>query len=217
MASAKFPRIPHVPDSPGGTSDDRRLHSWEPFLGRPVVITEKMDGSNLCLTRDAVFARTHSGPPRHPSFDLAKAWWAEVAHELEPDVSLFGEWLYAKHSIHYTALPGFFLVFGVREDATGLWRSWYQTCALAGRVGTPTVPELWRGTIPRVEPLLDLVKRLAASPSACGGVREGVVLRTLGPFQDVNGSVGKWVRQDHVQTDDEWTSGPIVRNLLAVH
>jgi hypothetical protein len=175
-----------------------------------------MDGSNLCLTHEALFARTHSRPPRHPSFDMAKAWWAGVSSRLEPGVSLFGEWLYAAHSIRYTALPGFFLAFTVRDDPTGRWWSWDETGSLAARVGAPTVPELWRGSVPNENALDDLIARLASKPSACGGAREGVVVRHLGAFDHLEKSMAKWVRKDHLQTDDDWPSGPLVRNLLAL-
>ena len=100
MASAKFPRMPHLPWSPGCTSDDRRLKAVDHLLGKVLVNTEKMDGSNLCLTRETVYARSHSGPPRHPSFDLAKSIWSEVRGLLPSGTSVFAEWCYAKHSVH---------------------------------------------------------------------------------------------------------------------
>lgn len=65
--SAKYPRTPHLPWSPGGTRDDKRLTVLDQLYGRTLVFTEKLDGSNLCLTADAVYARSHSGAPRHPS------------------------------------------------------------------------------------------------------------------------------------------------------
>ncbi len=61
MANEKYPRMPHLPWSPGATRDDQRLEDVEHFLGREIVVTEKIDGANLCLTRGDVFARTHSG------------------------------------------------------------------------------------------------------------------------------------------------------------
>ncbi len=73
MANEKYPRMPHLPWSPGATRDDQRLEDVEHFLGREIVVTEKIDGANLCLTRGDVFARTHSGRPTHPLFDQAKA------------------------------------------------------------------------------------------------------------------------------------------------
>ena len=31
---------------------------------------------------------------------------------------LYGEWVYAKHSIHYTALPGYFIAFDIWDKQT---------------------------------------------------------------------------------------------------
>jgi hypothetical protein len=86
----KFPRIPHLSWSPGGTRDDRRLSDFSliNFIGNRIVITEKMDGSNLCITRDEIFARSHSGAPTHPSFDLAKKMHGEIRHKI-PQECLF--------------------------------------------------------------------------------------------------------------------------------
>ena len=55
--SAKYPRSFHLPWSPGGTSDDKRIADVSTLLARELVITEKCDGSNLTYTRRGVFAR----------------------------------------------------------------------------------------------------------------------------------------------------------------
>ncbi len=82
--SAKYPRSFHLPWSPGGTSDDKRMADVSPLVGVELVITEKCDGSNLTYTRESVFSRSHAGPPAHPSFDLAKATHARIRHQLSP-------------------------------------------------------------------------------------------------------------------------------------
>lgn len=212
--SAKYPRMPHLPFSPGGTQDDRRLSDAEHLVGLPLVLTEKMDGSNLCLTRDALYARSHKGPPKHASFDLAKARWAGACSRIPEGVSVFSEWLYAAHSIRYAALPDYLMVFGVRDDASERWWSWDQTRDMASRLGAPTVPELGEGVVASARELQALVEKLAAQPSSCGGEREGVVVRAQAASTDFHGSVAKWVRPGHVRTGDEWRHGPLVRNLL---
>ncbi len=147
--SAKYPRSFHLPWSPGGTSDDRRLADVSALVGAEVVITEKCDGSNLTYTRRHVFSRSHAGPPGHPSFDLAKATHARIAHLLSEGLSLFCEYCYAVHSIEYQALPDYSLVFGARDDETGTWWEWDMVAAQARDVGLPTVPVLFHGTVGR--------------------------------------------------------------------
>jgi len=117
--SAKYPRSFHLPWSPGGTNDDKRLADVSPLVGVEIVVTEKCDGSNLTYTRKNVFSRSHSGPPSHPSFDLAKATHARIGHLLSEGLSLFCEFCYAIHSIEYAALPDYSLVFGARDDWGG--------------------------------------------------------------------------------------------------
>ncbi len=43
----------------------------------------------------------------------------------------------------------------------------------------------------------------SAEPSACGGEREGVVVRLAGRIADANWShsIAKWVRKNHIQCD----------------
>lgn len=214
--SSKYPRTPHVPFSPGGTKDDRRIASVEPFLNVDIVVTEKMDGSNVCVERDACYARSHVSAPSHPSFDAFKALHARIRHGILPGYQVFGEWLYARHSIDYDRLPGFFLVFGVRDVQAGLWCAWNEVTDWAERLGVPTVPVLLRGHVASASAFQRLVDGLATAPSPYGSAREGVVVRLADRFPDqaFEASVAKWVRSQHVQTDDHWKTKAIVKNRV---
>lgn len=215
--SPKYPRTPHLPWSPGGTSDDRRLTSVDSLLGTALVLTEKMDGSNVSLESGACFARSHAATPKHPSFDAFKAFHAGIAHLIPANFQVFGEWLYAKHSIAYSALPGYFLAFGVRDLQTMTWGSWEEVEMWAAELGVQTVPVLARVTLAREEALAALTDKLSSEESACGGPREGVVVRHAGSYRDdaFGTSVAKWVRSNHVQTADHWKNQLIVKNTLA--
>lgn len=213
--SAKYHRTFHLPFSPGGTSDDRRLDNVTSFLQVPVVITEKIDGSNLCMTRSDVFARSHSGAPAHPSFDMAKQIHGQVRHLIPEGLSVFGEWAFAVHSIKYSALPGYFCIFGVREDTTGLWWDWDSVMAMATELGMSTVPVLFEGVFTSAKEIETKIQELAKQPSACGGEREGVVIRLADSYRDPSISLAKFVRANHVQTDDHWTTKQVERNELA--
>lgn len=215
--SPKYPRTPHLPWSPGGTSDDRRIDSVEGFLGAPIVVTEKMDGSNVCVEAEACFARSHASAPNHPSFDAFKAFHAVVKSRIPAGFQVFGEWLFAKHSIVYDRLPSYFMAFGVRDITKGLWASWEEVELWADELGVPSVPVLARGVVVSSErDLQKLVDGFATSPSILGEAREGVVVRRAGEFSDeaFGASVAKWVRSGHVQTDEHWKNQAIVRNKL---
>lgn len=228
MNSPKYNRTPHLPWSPGKGSDDKVAASVESLLGKELVITEKMDGSNTSLEKDGCFARTHSGAPTHKSFDGLKALHARVKHSLENGMQYFGEWCYAKHSIEYKELPGYFLLFGVRaldddfdnEEGRWMgphcWASWDHLVEMAATLGLPTVPILWKGQVKTAKELEVLTKALAAEKSVCGGVREGVVVRLACAFldDDFSESVMKYVRKNHVQTTEHWKDQEIVKNGL---
>jgi hypothetical protein len=218
MTSPKYPRTPHFPWSPGGTSDDRRLLDVSGLLNVPVVITEKLDGSNVCLESEAVYARSHGNVPSHPSFDLLKAFHAQVKGKIPSDTQVFGEWLYARHSIAYDSLPHYLAIFGVRfiKD-TPMWASWEEVELWAEELGCPTAPVLARTTsFSSKSSLEESTVLLSSRPSSYGPTREGCVVRVASEFSDDHFglSVAKWVRAGHVQTDEHWSTQEIVRNGL---
>ncbi len=204
--SAKYPRSFHLPWSPGGTSDDKRMRDVGGLLGVEIVVTEKCDGSNLAYTRDGVFARSHAKAPVHPSFDRAKATHAMVGPRLSPGTSVFCEYCYAVHSLVYEGLPDTSMVFGVRDDEQRRWWAWDMVALQAESMGLPTVPVLFRGRVSSERALRALTDELAHEPSALGGVREGVVVRVADEFDDdrFGRCLAKWVRADHVTTDEHW-------------
>ena len=215
--SPKYPRTAHLPWSPGGTSDDRRLTDVSSLLNVGLVLTEKMDGSNVCLEAGACYARSHATSPKHPSFDAFKAFHAGVSHLIPENFQVFGEWLYALHSIKYSALPSYFLAFGVRDMKTMTWGSWSEVEMWAAELGVKTAPLLCQTAVGREDALQSLTTSLSKAPSACGGQREGVVVRVSTSFADdaFGSSVAKWVRKNHVQSGDHWKNQVIVKNGLA--
>jgi hypothetical protein len=212
--SKKYPRSPHLPWSPGGTSDDKRMLDVSGLLGVDLVITEKMDGSNLTYSSTGV---SHSGPPTHPSFDFAKATQAQVKNQISNGLSIFCEYCYAVHSIEYGLLPSYSLIFGVREDSNQIWWSWDLVEAQAEELGIPTVPVLFRGIVGSSKDLQTLTEKLGNQPSFFGGIREGVVVRTSRGYSesDFSTSLAKWVRKDHVQTDEHWKDSEIRPQRIA--
>lgn len=207
--SAKYPRTFHLPWSPGGTNDDKRIPDVEHLVDRALVITEKLDGSNVCLTSEAVFARSHAGPPKHPSFSPLKALHAAVRDRMPTYLSFFGEWCYAVHSIRYDHLPHHLNLFGVRDDEAKVWLSWDEVKFWAKVLEVKFVPHVESVDLDGVQELESLTNRLGRYESRYGSTREGLVVRPHGPVSDEAFSrfVLKWVREDHVQTDEHWLKG----------
>ena len=209
--SPKYPRTFHLPWSPGGTNDDKRLERAGHLVGEPLTITVKMDGSNVCLEQNAVYARSHNGSPSHPSFDMLKQLHAQIKHLIPEKAQIFGEWLYARHSIAYNDLPNYLMVFGVRHLDQNYWASWEEVEVWAEELGVPTVPVLATEKVFGSEEDLRNYTLRQVRPD-----REGVVVRLFEEFLDdrFHMSVAKWVRFNHVQADDHWAHREMARNGL---
>ena len=184
------------------------------LLSEPLIITEKMDGANVCLEFDAVFSRSHSGAPKHPMFSPLKALHSSVRRVIPRGVQVFGEWLYAQHSIHYHALPNYLMIIGVREG--GLWWSWEDTLDLAEGLEIPTVPEVADFRTTDKNFLRKELQYFADKASLCGGEREGLIVRPLHSFKDDQFlyNVGKWVRSGHNKTNQNWKLDEFPTNNL---
>jgi len=218
MTSLKYNRTFHLPWSKGATNDDKISNDISHLINTQIIITEKIDGSNTSLERDGCFARTHSGPPTHASFDGLKSLHATIKYKIPKGLQLFGEWCFAKHSIEYDALPGYFLLFNARDlnDSPYYWDSWELVELWAEEFEIPTVPILFKGKVSSENELKELTESFMIEPSMCGGIREGVVVRTASGFLDSEFSthVLKNVRENHVQTSTHWREQEIIRNKL---
>jgi hypothetical protein len=141
---------------------------------------------------------------------------AELRHLIPPYLSVFGEWCWAVHSIEYEGLRHPFNIFAVRDDEAQVWLSWLDVRSLARSLKIPTVPEL---TVVDVEDAITLEMETVehtTAPSRYGPVREGIVARLVGPVADSVFSryTAKWVREDHVQTDEHWSKGDFKRQPI---
>lgn len=137
--------------SKGTTSDDRILPAGylEPISKMNLIATEKLDGQNDCLNKYGVFARSHVAPTNHPWDRPIWTRWESIKNDLG-DLEIFGENMYATHSIAYKNLESFYYVFAVREK--GVWLSWEEVKFYANMLDLPTVPE-----IKIIKPLSDFI------------------------------------------------------------
>lgn len=208
MGRHKYPRTRHLPWSPGASHDDLVAETIEIFGDQRVIVTEKMDGENSTLYRDHSHARSLDGR-HHPSRDWLKALHGRIAHEIPEGWRVCGENLYARHSIAYETLPSYFMLFSL-WDADNRCLDWDSTVEWAELLGVETVPVLYDGVFDR-EWLDDLGRELDLDRS------EGYVVRLASSFAyaDFGESVAKWVRANHVQTDQHWMHQEVVPNGLA--
>lgn len=203
FASEKYPRTSHFPFSPGATNDDRVAGNWEDLLHHKLTITEKLDGENTCIKANGIYARSHGAVNRNPWAKPIWEIWERIGNSLD-DLHLFGENLYAIHSIEYEQLTHYFYLFAIRDGDT--WLSWDTVCEYAQILDLPTVPQIACGHF-EVDTLKQLIYKHQSSGSLLGGASEGVVCRRSDAFVvDVfDESVLKYVRKNHVQTNEHWT------------
>ena len=72
---------------------------------------------------------------------------------------LYGEWLYAKHTIFYDALPHYFFEFDLLDAENGRISFNGSPTRIVERLAAVSAPVLWRGLGRSVEHLQSLVRR----------------------------------------------------------
>ena len=121
----KYPRTHHLQGSRLQAGDEAL--SQVPFseiLGKYIVVEEKIDGANSAVSFDGdgnllIQSRGHYliGGYRERHYNLLKQW-ANVYKDLLFDALsnryiMYGEWMYAKHTVFYDALPVYFMDFDI--------------------------------------------------------------------------------------------------------
>ncbi len=212
MKRYKYPKTSHLPWSESFHKTDHRMIDPESvFGGKEVVVTVKLDGENTTWYNDFFHSRSiDSG--WHESRSWVNRMHGEKAWMLLDDERICGENLYAEHSIHYKHLRGYFYVFGywIGNEC----QSWDDTVKRAEELDLPVVDVIYRGIWDA-----DAIKALIGTEFN-GDEMEGYVVRPAGAFthnfdqSDVKMPLGKYVRKDHVQTDQHWTKKVVVPNEL---
>lgn len=120
----RYPKTFHLEGSGVPGSSGERV-PFNEVRGKHLVIEEKLDGANAAISFDdgrlMIQSRGHYlvGGGRERHYDLLKQWaWAhrDALYEVLGDaLIMYGEWMYAKHTVFYDALPHYFMEFDIRE------------------------------------------------------------------------------------------------------
>lgn len=219
----RFPRTPHLAWlGTGVPRDDKVLPPADArdLLSHVVTVEEKLDGANIGISVDVgqtlrvqnrgAYLSLESA---HPQF-RPLGQWLSVRHDalldaLSSNLILFGEWCYAKHSIHYTRLPDWFVAFDVYDRMAAQFWSVERRDAFVLDLGLAVVPRLAHGRFD-----LEGIKSLLGPSRFSDGPSEGLCVRL-----DVGGYLqgrAKLVRAEFTQAISEhWTRAPIRPNGLA--
>ena len=162
----KYPRTPHLEGSrPQPGDDDMQTGSFSSLVGRHIVVEEKVDGANAGISFDAngrphLQSRGHflEGGPRERHFALLKTWaachQAGLHRALGSRYILYGEWLYAKHTLFYDQLPHYFLEFDVLDTERDVFLTTDARRDLLAGLPLVSAPLLWEGIATTFEGVL---------------------------------------------------------------
>lgn len=249
----KYPRTQHIEGSGIQKGDeDLDVVLLREFAGRHLVVEEKMDGANCALSfgstgRLQLQSRGHylGGGEREKQFHLLKTWahchTLELWEALADRYILYGEWLYAKHTVFYTNLPHYFMEFDILDKSSGAFLNTGRRREFLRRLPfVASVEVLYEGVVNSMQVLKDLVgpshfikqepKQLLTELCAERGLDRARVLNetdTSGLMEGLYIKVEeegvvkeryKYVRGDFLQvvfdSESHWMDRPILPNCL---
>ena len=208
----KYPRSYHLPFSPGATSDDKKWTNEQAIAyttGKDLVVTEKLDGSNVSLYSDYYHNRSIN-TSYHPAFDWIKRYHSEIAINIPNGIRICGEYLYNTHSISYDNLESYFYGFSVWEGNKCLsWEDTLEWFKLLDITPVPTVAE----NIGYHDKLITMIGEDVVNQG-----KEGIVVRNRDSFSidKFSQNLAKYVRANHVTSSEHWLHSKLVQNKLGV-
>lgn len=252
-AIAKYPRTQHLEGSRLQPGDhDLDAVPLAVLRGRFVVVEEKLDGANAGISvgpdgQLRLQSRGHylTGGPRERHFAPLKRWAATHAAALTALCAdgrvIYGEWLYAKHTIFYDRLPHWFMEFDVLDRDGTFWSTERRAAQFARAPIITSVPVIWSGVVTAPAELPALVARALykserwrdrlRDAAAGAGVDVERAVRETDPSDDAEGLYVKvedggrvverykWIRPGFLtavlDSEGHWLSRPIVPNQLA--
>lgn len=223
MNFSKFPRTPHLFVLPGMQVRDDKIMTAEEvvhFLSEPITVEEKVDGANIGLSFNdsgqlkiqnrGGYIEPGFSEQFNPLWDWAYQKLSTLQENIDNKYILFGEWCYAKHSIHYTQLPDYFIGFDMYDKQSGTFLNTLERNHFFDKMRIARVPLIGRKSYQ----LNDLIEMLYSVPSSFyNGPMEGIYLRSENENQLINRA--KLVRREFVdQISEHWSKKRLVKNLI---
>ena len=164
----KYPRTQHLQGSRLQEGDeDLSQVPFEEILGKHIVIEEKIDGANSAISFNEqgellLQSRGHylNGGYNERHYNLMKQW-ANNNKSLFYSVLgaryiMYGEWMYAKHTVFYDALPDYFMEFDIFDREKNIFLDTPSRKKITGQIGAiHSVPVLAQGVFKSKEAILD--------------------------------------------------------------
>ena len=168
----KYPRTHHVEGSKKQFGDEElNFVSLKEYSDYCIVLEEKLDGANSGISfsnegKLLLQSRGHylTGGYRERHFNLFKSWayskQSELFELLGTRYVMYGEWLYAKHTIFYTKLPHYFLEFDIFDKEKEIFLNTPNRKKMLSKYPfIVSVPVLYEGDYFGINSLEDYVKQ----------------------------------------------------------
>lgn len=153
IENQKYPRTPHFEEL------RRNIATIARDCGATrIVIEEKLDGANAGMQfSEAGDMLTRSrgnflqGGYREKQFDMFRSWADWLADDLIDRIEdrhiVYGEWMFARHSIHYDRLPHYFHEFDILDRRTSQFLSTPARRDMLDGLPITSVPILYEGPV----------------------------------------------------------------------
>lgn len=190
----KYPRTPHLEGSRLQKGDeDLSQIPFKIIKDKYIVIEEKVDGANTGISfidgQLILQSRGHilTGGYRERHYNLFKQWannyQCELYEVLGERYIMYGEWLYAKHSIYYDNLPNYFLEFDIYDKERKVFLSTDKRRELTKDLDVYSVPVLATGKFSKLD---DVLMFLGNSNYITENHRENLKTEAIKLNQDVD-------------------------------
>jgi len=218
--------------------------------GTHIIVEEKLDASHCAISfdTDARLWIAHRGQwltdPLTREWQALRAWCDSraglLADLLEDRYVLHGEWMLAKHTVFYDALPDLLMEYDIHDRRTGRWLDTATRRRMLDGTGIISVPVLHEGPAGQADlaalagesafrgarnhqRLLGQAKRAGVqAPDAVAQTLPGRAMEGVYVKAEADGRVTgrfKWIRPDFLScllaSGSHWANRPIIENLTA--
>jgi gluconate kinase len=219
----KFVRTKHLFNLGGATRDDLILgpDDVKTFLNTDIYIEEKIDGANMGFSiKDyKVVAQNRShyvNSAYHAQFKLLDKWILDHTEDLynilgDGNLILYGEWVFALHSINYVELPDYFIAFDLYDISEQRFYSRDRLEKILEGTTISLIPCIKKGSFKNITDIVDLVK---TKSQFYDGPIEGVYVRRCNELWLEDRA--KIVRNDFLPGENfkHWTKNQLTVNKI---
>jgi ATP-dependent RNA circularization protein (DNA/RNA ligase family) len=222
----EFPRTLHLPLEPNAQSDDKIASDSDMynFLSKSIVVQEKIDGASMGVSfyngepmvrnRSHILRKGYSARKTPAQQQFSRAWtWLyencdkikEVSELVGSQTSIFGEWLVARHTVAYDALPDWFVAYDIYDADAKKFLDPSLALEILETAGFATIKVIDTG----IQTPTTLLAMRDGKSAYNNSEREGIYLKS-GDGQWCTGRykmVAPWFK-----SDDNWNKKPLVKN-----